>query len=103
MAELIVRLADRPRDGACALCGISFVQGPGPHLCLAAGLQPVCQDCGRTVAPALAALLELASVALTVGRASRHRPLWAPQELLLALTLASETYAALVESGRQGG
>jgi hypothetical protein len=51
----------------------------------------VCRDCGKSHAPALAALLDLAHVADRVGRIGRHM-LVPPLDALLDLARAAENY-----------
>jgi hypothetical protein len=62
---------------------------------------PVCHDCARQHAPALAALLELARVAERVGHIGRHT-LVPPLGTLLDLARAAENYTHAVNGpGKQ--
>ena len=63
----------------------------GVHLCVAADGDPVCLDCGRQHAPALAALLHLAGEAERIARIGRHT-VFPPLTALLDLARAADNY-----------
>jgi hypothetical protein len=94
MEEFTIRLDDEAGSRCCAMCGEPTSSAPGPRLCLAeeetAG---VCRACGKTHAPNLVALLDLACAAERVGRSYRHI-LIPPMEALLDLARAAEDYTA---------
>jgi hypothetical protein len=89
MIEVVLR--GEPGVGfRCGLCGRP-VATVGPHLALADGSAPVCRDCGRMHAPALAALMQLADAAERVGRIGRHS-VFPPMSALLELARAADAY-----------
>jgi hypothetical protein len=65
----------------------------GTQLVLADTQEPVCQECGRHHAPALAALLDLAIEAERVGRIGRHT-VFPPYTALLDLARAADDYTS---------
>src|SRR5215469_12660740 len=84
MQQCNIRLCDESHRHACPVCGREHglnVQGPG--LFLEAHGSPLCRPCGKKLAPAMAALLDLAVAAERIGRCSRHM-LTPPLESLLA-------------------
>jgi hypothetical protein len=76
----------------CGLCGKTAKYTVGPRLFLNDSGEVVCRDCGQRHAPALAALLDLASVAERVGQVGRYT-LVPPMAALLDLARAAERYA----------
>lgn len=102
--SLLVFLADAdpPLDPHCFYCGqnLSLRLGlglrTGPALRTAQEDKPVCVECGRRLAPALSALLELAQTARRVGRVQERTPLGVSMEALLELARVSERYSSLV-------
>jgi hypothetical protein len=98
MVELSI-VAHRPDHAeTCALCANVLPPAGGPCLALAESLEPVCRDCGRRHAPALAALLELAHVARRVGRIGRHT-IVPPLVALLDLARAAEQFTEAAPRG----
>ncbi len=94
MHEFTIRLCDDHHRGCCPVCGLEQpAGGNGPRLFLAAYEDPLCRGCGKKLAPAMAALLDLAHAAERVGRHSRHL-LTPPMESLLDLAHAAENYSA---------
>jgi hypothetical protein len=93
MAHLILRFSPTCACGPCGLCARAVVATPGPQLGLAENLAPVCAECGRRHAPALAALVGLADAAERVSRVGRHG-VFPPLTALLDLASAAEKYAA---------
>jgi hypothetical protein len=90
MATLTIH-SHSPNSNTCALCGRNAKAGSGLRLGLADTDHAVCRDCGKCHAPALVALLDLASVAERVGRIGRHT-LVPPMAALLDLARAAEMY-----------
>jgi len=94
--------ADPLVDPHCYFCGqnlsLRFGLGlcAGPALRTAQGDKPVCAACGRRLAPALSALLELAQTAQRIGRVHGRTPLRVTMEALLELARVSERYSSLV-------
>jgi hypothetical protein len=86
----------------CALCGRQTAFEAGPELVTAERSMPICRECGRVVAPPLAALLGLAQVAERVGRIKRHT-LVPPLEALLDLAGAAEHYVSTSSPARASG
>jgi DNA-directed RNA polymerase subunit RPC12/RpoP len=60
--RFLIKLNRRLRNSICAVCGKTWELDVGPDLFTAEGGH-VCSDCGREVAPELAALLGLAKAA----------------------------------------
>jgi hypothetical protein len=92
MAHLALTLDAHPHSPNCAWCKGPVGSAPGPRLCLAETLAPLCSACTKKHAPALAALADLARVADKVGRIGRHT-LVPPMAALLDLARAAEDYA----------
>src|SRR5207302_1355008 len=93
MQGVTIRLFEESQATNCPVCGQQHQLGPaGPGLFLETHAQPLCRGCGKKVAPAMAALLELALAAERVGRCSRHM-LTPPMESLLELARAAENYS----------
>jgi hypothetical protein len=93
MQDFTIRLCDERHPRACPVCGDSHPRNAqGPGLFLEAHPSPLCRGCGKKLAPAMAALLELAVTAQRVGRRSRHM-LTPPLESLLDLARAAENYS----------
>jgi hypothetical protein len=61
-SRFLIRLNRRFGDSLCAICNKPLELDTGPHLFTSEGGH-VCSDCGRELAPELAALLELAKAA----------------------------------------
>jgi len=91
MANLTIQ-CQPTNNNICGLCGKTAKPTAGPRLFLGASELVVCKECGQRHAPALAALLDLASVAERVGRIGRHT-LVPPMAALLDLARAAELYA----------
>jgi hypothetical protein len=91
MAGLTIHLRHGSGADACGLCGRTTSKAGGPRLCRADNADTICRECGKRHAPALVALLDLASVAERVGRIGRHT-LTPPLEAMLALVRAAENY-----------
>lgn len=88
-------------EGPCALCGTPTFLPPGARFVLVETSEPVCTGCARQAAPALAALVGLASAAERVGRINRHI-MTPPMSALLELARAAESYAGTLPSaGRE--
>jgi hypothetical protein len=79
-------------NAPCQACGDAALWGKGPRIVDAVTAEPICRACGRTHAPHLIALLDLAQTANKVGRHSRHL-LTPPMNSLLELARAAETFA----------
>jgi hypothetical protein len=94
MQHFTIRLCHESRPQCCPVCGDGHdVAAAGPRLFLEAHTDPLCRGCGKKLAPAMAALVELAHTAERVGRRSRHM-LTPPLESLLDLARAAENYTA---------
>ena len=91
MTNLAITLPRQENGETCGLCGTPIPDQLGPGLALADRLWAVCQPCGKEHAPSLAALLNLAHVALRVGQSGRHT-LVPPMEALLELASAADGY-----------
>jgi hypothetical protein len=93
MQQCTIRLCDDRHPNACPVCGRAHARdAAGPGLFLEAHSEPLCRGCGKKLAPAMAALLDLAAAAERVGRCSRHM-LTPPLESLLDLARAAEHFA----------
>ena len=93
MPQCTIRLCDERHRHACPLCGRDHaLNAQGPGLFLEALPNALCRTCGKKLAPAMAALLDLAVAAERVGRCSRHM-LTPPLESLLDLARAAENYS----------
>src|SRR5579859_968468 len=93
MQQCAIRLCDDSPPNVCPACGRPHDRNaPGPGLFLEAHADPLCRGCGKKLAPAMAALLDLALAAERVGRCSRHM-LTPPLESLLDLARAAEHFA----------
>jgi len=90
MTNLVIQLRANGSSDGCAFCGKQTGAG-GAQLFLAATQEPVCRDCGKKHAPALAALLDLARAAERVGRMGPHT-VSPPLAALLDLARAAENY-----------
>ena len=84
----------------CALCGRPVDLPAGNGLCTAEEQHPVCGDCGRTHAPSLAALVNLADAAERISRIGRHS-VFPPLSALLDLARAAEKYTHTVTAPRR--
>jgi hypothetical protein len=94
MQHVTIRLSATCQPRRCPVCDQQHNHGTdGPHLFLEEHAEPLCRGCGKKLAPAMAALLELAVTAERVGRRSRHL-LTPPLESLLDLARAAENYSA---------
>jgi hypothetical protein len=91
MANLSIQCLSTTNN-TCGLCGKAAKYAVGPRLFLSDTGDVVCRDCGQRHAPALAALLDLASVAERVGHVGRHT-LVPPMAALLDLARAAERYS----------
>jgi predicted CXXCH cytochrome family protein len=87
--------------GACTLCGRPAATA-GPQLVRADGAGPVCRDCGRKHAPALAALAQLAEAAERVAQIGRHS-VFPPMSALLELARAADNYTHAGPGRRRAG
>ncbi len=96
MPQLALSCNATPTTDHCDLCGRALRASPGHRLCVADNLQPVCDDCGRQHAPALAALVHLASAAERVSRIHRYS-VFPPLSALLDLASAAEKYTCAAE------
>lgn len=93
MHQCTIRLCDATHLHACPVCGGQHARNAQePVLFLEAHGSPLCRGCGKKLAPAMAALLDLAVAAERVGRCSRHM-LTPPLETLLDLARAAENYS----------
>jgi hypothetical protein len=92
MTQIVLRCSSDPSAGPCGLCGQPVVSAGGTHLMRTDG-EPVCGECGRKHAPALAALAGLADAAQRIGRIGRHS-VFPPLTALLDLASAAEKYTA---------
>lgn len=81
----------------CGVCGQLVSAPAGLQLLLYNNSAPVCADCGRKHAPALAALINLAEAATRIGRINRHS-VFPPFTALLDLASAAEKYAQTAPS-----
>lgn len=70
--NLSIRMNDQIDADACPLCGSATNPNIGPELVMEETALIVCRDCGRTHAPALVALLELAEVAEALSLHTRE-------------------------------
>jgi hypothetical protein len=93
MQQCTIRLCEESHRHACPVCGREHAPNTqGPGLFLETHGSPLCRTCGKKLAPAMAALLDLAVTAERVGRCSRHM-LTPPLESLLDLARAAEKYS----------
>jgi hypothetical protein len=99
MTELVLQCSPTATTSPCAVCGRPTAAPAGTRLCRADRTGPVCPDCGRRHAPALAALVSLASAAERVGRIGRHT-VFPPLTALLDLARAAENYTATAPAAR---
>jgi len=99
MMNLVLASPSAAGVGPCVLCGRPAA-APGPQLALADGSGPVCRDCGRKHAPALAALAQLADAAQRVGQIGRHC-VFPPMSALLELARAADVYTHAAPHGRR--
>src|SRR5262245_6971817 len=93
MAQLTIRFDPPHTTSRCGLCGSPLSPTAGPRLSVADGEAGVCRKCGKSHAPSLVALLDLARVAERVGRIGKHT-LVPPLGALLDLAKAAEDYLA---------
>lgn len=91
MIQLRLRNQSSMAAGMCGLCGDLLSKAPENQLVREDTGEPVCADCGRDHAPALAALVQLASAAKRVSRIGRHS-VFPPLAALLDLASAAEKY-----------
>jgi len=91
MADLLIHSQRQAANPPCALCGTRVLLGAGPQLVVADSRALVCRACGKKHAPALVALIDLASAAERVGRIKRHT-VFPPLASLLDLARAAEDY-----------
>jgi hypothetical protein len=93
MPHCTIRLSDASHAPCCPSCGQHHhLASRGPRLFLETHADPLCRGCGKKLAPAMAALLDLAHTAERIGRRSRHM-LTPPMESLLDLARAAENYS----------
>lgn len=71
MATLVIKLAKQDGKATCGLCARKYPRREGPELFLAGNGRGACPACGKVHAPRLAALLELARAAESVGHFSQ--------------------------------
>jgi hypothetical protein len=94
MQHVTIRLCEENHPNGCPVCGQPQRHvARGPRLFIEAHADPLCRGCGKKLAPAMAALVDLAHTAERVGRCSRHT-LTPPLESLLDLARAAENYSA---------
>jgi len=93
MSQLIVLWRADIDDDTCAVCAGSLDGSSGMRLATAEGRQPVCPNCARKEAPALAALINLAQAAERIGKIGRHT-VTPPLSALLELARAAESYSS---------
>ena len=91
MIHLVLRHHPEALQGHCGLCGGAVTLSEGLQLFLADRRCPVCPGCGRKAAPALAALVGLASAAERIAKIGQHT-VTPPLSALLELARAAETY-----------
>lgn len=91
MADFAITLHQEGSQASCGLCGSCVAVAAGPRLEHAGNLAPVCWECARQHAPALAALLALSRTAERVGSINRHT-LVPPLEALLDLAHAADAF-----------
>jgi hypothetical protein len=91
MQHFTIRLCEEIHPACCPACGQHHHGPKGPRLFLESHADPLCRGCGKRMAPAMAALVELAHTAERVGQRSRHL-LTPPMESLLDLARAAENY-----------
>jgi hypothetical protein len=91
MTQLSLRCKSSSPIEPCGLCGRETDLAPGYQLAVVETGAPVCLDCGRRHAPALAALVHLASAAERVGKIGQHT-VFPPLAVLLDLASAAEKY-----------
>jgi hypothetical protein len=102
MPHCTIRLSDASHAQCCPSCGQhSHPASRGPRLYLETHADPLCRGCGKKLAPAMAALLDLAHTAERIGRRSRHM-LTPPMESLLDLARAAENYSDSAPCRRAG-
>lgn len=92
MIDCAIVIASNELNADCHSCGDATLWSRGARIVSAAAAEPLCRECGRSHAPHLYALLDLAHTADKVGRHSRHL-LTPPMKSLLELARAAETFA----------
>ena len=92
MTQLLLQCNAEATNEPCGLCGQPMEAPAGSRLVVAGTAAPVCNECGRKHAPALAALVNLADAATRIGRIGRTS-VFPPLTALLDLASAAEKYA----------
>jgi hypothetical protein len=92
MARFEIRHLEGSEVRCCPECGQNSAGRRGLSLFSEDHGQPVCRTCGKKLAPAMIALLDLAQTAERVGRRARNL-LSPPMESLLDLASAAENYS----------
>ena len=88
MQHCTIRLADASHPQCCPSCGQHHhLASRGPRLFLEAHADPLCRGCGKKLAPAMAALLDLAHTAKANALVTGDRDL---------LVLAGQTSFSIV-------
>jgi hypothetical protein len=101
MPRLVLHCTADASEDPCGICGQPTLALAGTQLFLVDTSNPVCPDCGRKHAPALAALVTLADAAERVGRIGRHS-IFPPYTALLELARAAEHYTATSTARKAG-
>ena len=92
MTQFLLEYKADATNEPCGSCGQLLTASAGNQLVVAGTSAPVCSECGRKHAPALAALVDLADAATRIGRIGRHS-VFPPLTALLDLACAAEKYA----------
>ena len=101
MMQVVLEYKSEATNEPCGLCGQVASAPAGMQFLLAGSSVPVCQECARTHAPSLAALVHLADAATRIGRIGRHS-VFPPLTALLDLANAAEKYAQTASSRAAG-
>lgn len=96
MQDFLLRHDQGSRSAICGICGCNAKSSPGPQLYRAEDNVPVCRQCGRNAAPKLGAIVDLADVALRVGRITCQQGVWVPLAMLVEMTRVCQYYHDLL-------
>jgi hypothetical protein len=89
--DFLIAVAPQPPSEICGVCSEKLDRTFGLQMYRARDRGSVCRSCGRKVAPKLAALLDLAEVAMRAAKIARHNRTWLPLETLLEMTRVAES------------
>lgn len=101
MMRFLIAYTPEEKDELCLLCGQPASPTAGLRLLDIDNSAPLCRECGRKQAPALASLVHLAEAATHIGRIHRHS-VFPPLTALLELANAAEKFAQNVTAPVEG-